>query len=259
MATPQQQIFHVESLDDLTHDIKRVRLRGAGGARLHFRAGQYASVTFPGQQPRDYSLASLPGETVLEFHIRRMVQGSASHFVSDRLEPGDPVTVAGPLGDGYLRETHAGPILGIAGSSGLAPIGCIVEAALTRGARQPVSLYFGARTEKDIYMEDRFTALAARHANFTYVPVLSETEGPTARRQGYVHAAVSADFTDLTGHAAYLAGPPAMVEAALPALLAGGMLAGDIHADAFYDDHVMRRLEAERAASAGGAPKERGQ
>ena len=252
MATTQRSRYRVESLADLTHDIRRVRLRPERAGALSFRAGQYVSVTFPGQPPRDYSLANLPGEPLLELHIRRMAGGSTSHFVADRLAPGDAVTVEGPLGDVYLRDSHPGPVIGIAGGSGLAPVRCIVESALRRGEAHPVALYFGARTERDVYMESHFAALATRYPGFRYVPVLSDADGPTDRRRGFVHEAVLADFADLAGHSAYLAGPPAMVDAALPALQARGMLAEHIHADAFYDDHVMKRR---RGASRSPEPK----
>ncbi len=259
MSTTQKRRFRVYSLDDLTHDIRRVRLRPERTGALTFHAGQYVSVTFAGQPARDYSLANLPGEPLLELHIRRMTDGSTSHFVADTLAPGEAVMVEGPLGDCYLRDRHPGPIIGIAGGSGLAPIRCIVESALARGEAHRVSLYFGARAERDIYMEAHFVALTARYPTFRYVPVLSDADGPTERRQGFVPQAVLADFTDLAGLSAYLAGPPVMVEAALPALQAHGMLAEHIHADAFYDDHVMKQRHGDSVSpnsKTGTAPKE---
>jgi hypothetical protein len=66
-------------------------------------------------------------------------------------------------------------------------------------------------------------------------------------------------LADLTGHSADLAGPPAMVEAALPALQARGMLAEYSHADAFYDDPVMKRRTGDTVSpepTSGSAPTE---
>src|SRR5579863_2366437 len=68
-------------LDQLTHDIRRLRLEIESGGPFTFSAGQYAALTFSGFPPRDYSMANRPDETVLEFHIRRVGAGSASAHV----------------------------------------------------------------------------------------------------------------------------------------------------------------------------------
>jgi len=112
---------------------------------------------------------------------------------------------------------------------------------------QPIALYLGVRGERDLYLEDHFRALAARHANLSFIPVLSEPELGTARRRGFVHAAALGDLADLDGAKTYIAGPPVMVEAATRLLLERGARREDIHADAFY-------TEAEKAALS--APKE---
>jgi CDP-4-dehydro-6-deoxyglucose reductase/ferredoxin-NAD(P)+ reductase (naphthalene dioxygenase ferredoxin-specific) len=249
---PNETVMHplrrlecrVAALDEMTHDIRRVRLEILSGGPYTFSAGQYAAVTFGGLPPRDYSMANTPDDPVLEFHIRRASAAGASRYATEQLQLGEKVFVEGPYGSSHLRETHAGPILAIAGGSGLAPIKAIVESALASGRGQPVALYFGVRDERDLYLEEHFSALAARHPNLTFVPVLSEPSAPTARRTGFVHEAAAADWTDLDGVKTYLAGPPVMVEAATRLLQERGLRREDIHADAFY-------TEAEKAALGG--------
>ncbi|MBS0224629.1 MAG: 2Fe-2S iron-sulfur cluster binding domain-containing protein [Proteobacteria bacterium] len=223
----------VAGLDDATHDIKRVRLEIVSGGPFDFSAGQYASVTFDGCQPRDYSMANMPGDPVLEFHIRRTEGGTTSAYVGERLKPGDSVRVEGPFGTSYLRETHRGPIIAVAGGSGMAPVKSIVERALARDLPQHIYFYFGVRAERDLYLHDHFAALSKKHANLHFTPVLSETAGGTWRT-GFVHEAVGQDFDELDGCKAYLAGPPVMVEAATRLFERRGMRRIDIHADAFY-------------------------
>jgi CDP-4-dehydro-6-deoxyglucose reductase/ferredoxin-NAD(P)+ reductase (naphthalene dioxygenase ferredoxin-specific) len=157
---------------------------------------------------------------------------------------GDGVQVEGPFGASWLRDAHTGPILAIAGGSGLAPIKSIVETALGNGHRQPIHLYVGIRDERDLYLEAHFAALASRHRNLRLVPVLSEPHASTRRRTGFVHEAVLADIGDVDGAKAYIAGPPVMVEAATRQLLARGMRRQDIHADAFYTEAEKQELNA---------------
>jgi len=234
----------VKTVDRLTHDITGVTLAIEGGGPFTFTAGQFARVTFPGQKTRDYSMASRPDEADLVFHIRHMIGGTVSAFVADALKPGMTVKVEGPHGVAHLKESHAGPILAIAGGSGLAPIKSIVETALATGRRGPVHLYFGARDERDIYLEDRFKALAARHPNLSVHIVLSQPTGATARRTGFLHEAIAADFQSLDGAKAYVAGPPIMVEAVTPVLTQRKMRREDIHADAFYTEAEKPKVGA---------------
>src|SRR5579883_2784531 len=223
-------------LDAMTHDIKRVRLAIESGGPFTFSPGQYAALRFTGFPPRDYSMANRPEEPILEFHIRRTAPRSASAHVADGLALGDSVLVEGPFGSSWLRQTHTGPIIAVAGGSGLAPIKSIVESALASGMRQPIHLYVGVRDERDLYLEDHFLELARRYANLRFTPVLSEPSGATSRRVGLVHEAAAADLADFDGAKAYLAGPPAMVEAATQLFEARGLRRQDIHADAFYSE-----------------------
>ena len=223
----------VVGVDDATHDIRRVRLEIASGGPFDFSAGQFASVTFEGCPPRDYSMANVPGDPALEFHVRRTEGGATSIQVFERLRLGDPVRVEGPFGTSYLRESHRGPILAIAGGSGMAPIKSVVERALQRALPQHIHFYFGVRSQRDLYLHDHFAALAERHENLHFTPVLSEGDG-SPLRHGLVHEAVAADFDELDGCKGYVAGPPVMVEAATRLLEQRGMRRVDIHADAFY-------------------------
>ena len=224
---------NVVGLDDATHDIKRVRLEIVSGGPFDFSAGQFASVTFDGCPPRDYSMANLPGDPILEFHIRRTAGGATSLHVAERLKVGDRVRVEGPFGVAHLREAHRGPIIAVAGGSGMAPIKAIVERALQKNLPQHIYCYFGVRSERDLYLHDHFTALTAKHKNLHFIPVLSDGHGMT-HRCGLVHEAVAADFDEVDGCKAYLAGPPVMVEAATQLFEHRGMRRIDIHADAFY-------------------------
>jgi len=100
------------------------------------------------------------------------------------------------------------------------------------------------RDERDLYLEEHFTALAVAHSNLRFTPVLSEPLLPTARRRGFVHDAVAVDLGDLDGAKAYIAGPPVMVEAATAMLMDRGMRRQDIHADAFYTEADKQALSA---------------
>lgn len=231
----------VQALDRATHDIWRVRLEVEAGGPFTFSAGQYASLEFPFAPgvSRDYSMANRPDESTLEFHIREMKGGTVSAALGASLKVGDAVRVSGPLGTAYLRESHPGPVIAIAGGSGFAPIRSILSTMRRKGGTQPVHVYFGVRDERDVYGEADIAAIGTGFAGSSSHIVLSEPtvgsgDAARPRRHGMVTDAVAADFASLEGFVAYLAGPPAMVEAAQALLEAKGVAARDIHADAFY-------------------------
>ena len=164
-------------LDDATHDIKRVRLRSPQADPFDFSAGQFASVTFEGCPPRDYSMANVPGDPMLEFHVRRTEGGATSAHVAEKLKLGDSVRVEGPFGASYLRETHRGPIIAVAGGSGMAPLKSIVERALQKELPQHIYFYFGVRTRARPLPARSFRRAGRDSTNLHFIPVLSEGDG----------------------------------------------------------------------------------
>ena len=220
----------VREISKVAREVIRLRVQVLGQP-LFFAAGQYADLSFGRRPPRAFSMANPPSDPTLEFHIRHL-NGVASGYVAGRLKVGDRVRLKGPYGNAYLRP-HRQPLLAIAGGVGLAPLRSIVLTALNQDANASVHLYVGMRDEADLYGSDELSALAARHAHFHFVPVLSEPSGPTSRRTGMVHEAVAADFARLDGHVVHICGPPVMVEVARALALQRGAAPSAILSDPF--------------------------
>ena len=226
----------VAALEPVTHDIWRVQLEIVAGGPFSFSAGQYASIEFPFARgmAREYSMAGRPDQPLLEFHVREGGAGSVTAGLGQRLRVGDELRVTGPNGSAHLRSKHAGPIIAIAGGSGLAPIRSILSTLRESGSDNPLHVYFGARAARDVYAEEEMRSWVDGRAGSRAQVVLSEHDGSRAGvpwRSGIVTDAVDADFARLDGFKAYVAGPPAMVEAATRLLLGKGVAVRDIHAD----------------------------
>ncbi|MGC7411311.1 2Fe-2S iron-sulfur cluster-binding protein [Pandoraea pneumonica] len=242
----------VLAIEPLTHDIQRLVLKPA--KPLSFSPGQYATLQFTPDHVRPYSMAGIDGDDTLEFHIRRVPGGAVTGYVAEQLKVGDAVRVSGPLGTSYLRTRHEGPMLCVAGGTGLAPVLSIVRGAIARGMTNPIEIYVGARSPSDVYGLAWLRELAARHDGMLRLHVVTtsgETGGAEAGadtpaasgnggpsiRLGHVTDAVAADFAGadaLAGWRAYLCGAPPMVDAATALLRARGIDASHIYADAFY-------------------------
>lgn len=240
IAEPDEVVVHpartlkatVLQIERVAHDILRLVLKPA--RPLAFSPGQYAQLQFTPELARPYSMAGLPGDETLEFHVRVLPGGRVSGHIATRLKPGDTLRVSGPLGSAYLRRKHEGPMLCVAGGTGLAPVLSILRGALAQGMANPVHLYFGVRSARDLYGLAELTALARSHPAFSWHVVVAAGEAAPAQRRGLVTEAIEHDLGRLDGWCAYLCGSPPMVEAAAELARRKGVADTRIHADAFY-------------------------
>jgi len=222
----------VAAIEDLTHDIKRLVLKPA--KPIEFSAGQYVQLQLSPAHIRPYSMAGHPADANFEFHIRLMPDGRVSGYIANTLKVGDAVRVSGPLGSAYLRRKHEGKILCVAGSTGLAPILSILRSAVAEGMRNPIHVYFGVRSQRDVYGLHWLKHLQREHPALTVHVVVTSGGDPALQRSGLVTQAIEDDLGDLAGWRAYICGSPPMVEAATLVARQKGINADHIYADAFY-------------------------
>jgi NAD(P)H-flavin reductase/ferredoxin len=225
----------VARIEPLSADVVRLTLVPVDGAPVTFVAGQYVNILLDDGQRRAFSFANPPQTPDhIELHVRRVPGGRFTGHVFTQMKVGDTLRFEGPLGDFRLRDSDA-PILFVAGATGFAPIKSIVEDAFARAVTRPMWLYWGVRRRADLYAAALAEQWQREHANFHFVPVLSDPDPTDAwsGRTGLVHQAMLADFADLREHEVYVCGSVKMVEAAVPAFLAQGLGEGFCFSDAF--------------------------
>lgn len=222
----------VRSLDDIARDTRRLRV--ALPEPLAFDAGQYVELTVPGSGVRrQYSAANTADEDkVLELHVRLVPGGAATAgWIFDDLAVGDAVQVSGPLGD-FVLDDERGPMAMIGGGTGLAPLIGLARTALARDPEREIHLYHGVRGAADLYDLDAMAALADRHPNFRFHPVLSH-EPHADHRSGFPTDAFVEDVSSARGWSGWLCGPPAMVDAGVKAFKRRRMAPRLIHRENF--------------------------
>ena len=203
---------------------------------VDFQAGQYVMLQVPGIGARAFSIASAPGDTRIELHVRKVEGGAATTWLHEQLQVGQRLDFTGPFGRFFVRKSARKPVLLLAGGSGLSSPKSMLLDLLAEGFTLPITLLHGARSPAELYDQALFESLAARHPNFSYVPVLSagETQGWTGET-GFVHEALARRFdSDFRGHKAYLCGPPPMIEACIATLMQGRLFEQDIYTEKFF-------------------------
>lgn len=222
----------VVGIEPLATDIQRLLLKPA--KPIAFSPGQYAQIAFTPTHARPYSMAGLPGDELLEFHIQLVPKGRVSSYIAGQLKVGDAVKVSGPLGAAYLRQQHTGPILCVAGGTGLAPVLSVVRGAVAAGMRNQIHLYFGLRSPRELYGLAWLEQLQHVHPALQVHVVVASGADPATQRRGLVTQAIAQDHASLRGWHAYLCGSPPMVETTTLVAMGLGLEAVHIHADAFY-------------------------
>ncbi|MGH8729336.1 MAG: CDP-6-deoxy-delta-3,4-glucoseen reductase [Burkholderiales bacterium] len=207
----------VQKLEQLAPDIMAMYVKLPANERLQYLAGQYIDFLLKEGKRRSFSMANAPhDDELLELHVRRFPGGNFSEHVFTTMKERDILRFQGPLGTFFLREDSDKPIVLLASGTGFAPIKAIVEHAFYKDIKREMVLYWGARIKRDLYLAHLPEIWQRAHANFRFVPVLSEAlaEDEWTGRTGLVHEAVLHDFESLGGHQVYACGAPIMVEAA---------------------------------------------
>ncbi len=220
------------------HDVAVLKLKLPVSERLQFRAGQYIDILMKDGKKRSFSIANAPhDDAFIELHIRHQPGGSFSEYVFNQMKEREIMRFKGPLGSFFLREDSDKPIIFVASGTGFAPVKGIIEHAIHQGIQREMVLYWGARTQADLYMAEMAAGWQAAHPNITFIPVLSDSlpEDNWQGRTGFVHQAVMDDFADLSGYQVYACGAPVMVEAAHGAFTKERALPEDeFFSDAFF-------------------------
>ena len=183
---------------------------------------------------RAYSMANYPGEKgIIMLNVRIATPpprapegtppGKASSYIFS-LKRGDRVTVSGPYGEFFIKETNAEMVY-IGGGAGMAPLRShIFELFKNRHTKRKVSYWYGARSLREMFYQEEFEQLDREHDNFSWHVALSEPlpednwTGPT----GFIHQVLYDEY--LKDHPApedceyYICGPPLMLQACLKML-----------------------------------------
>lgn len=226
----------VTRIEKLNHDVMRLFLKLPATERIQFLAGQYIDILMQGGKRRSFSLANAPhDDEYLELHVRHYNGGLFSEFAFNKLHEKSLLRIEGPLGTFFLREESDRPIIMVAGGTGFAPVKSIVEHAINKGISRPIYLYWGARSRRDLYLNELAELWARELEDFHYIPVLSEPldSDKWNGKTGFVHQIVLEDFTDLSVYEVYTCGPPPLVHAVRDTFTERGLSEEYIYSDSF--------------------------
>ena len=178
---------------------------------------------------RAYSMANYPGATgIIMLNVRvasphpKAPEGTPPGKMSSylfNLKPGDQVTISGPFGEFFIKDTQSEMVY-IGGGAGMAPLRShIYELFQSRSTSRKVSYWYGGRSRRELFYDDEFRALEEQHPNFSFHLALSDAlpEDEWTGHEGFIHQVLLDEY--LQSHPApedieyYVCGPPMMLQA----------------------------------------------
>jgi len=198
---------------------------------------------------RAYSMANHPAESEIVMTDVRIATppprdmslppGIASSYMFN-LKPGDKVTISGPYGEFFIKDTKR-EMLYIGGGAGMAPMRShlfhLFHTLKTR--ERKVSYWYGARSKREMFYTEDFENIEKNFSNFSYHVALSEPlpEDNWKGNTGFIHQVVLDNYLKIHEEPEeieyYLCGPPMMIDAVQKMLDSLGVLPEMIAFDSF--------------------------
>lgn len=238
----------IKSMENLTDDTYRIVVKCNDDALpFNSHAGQYATLKVEGlEKPRAFSFARSPkseNKNEYSFFIRQVPGGEFSGWL-DENRTGQNIIISAPLGT-FKIDDSSDDMICIAGGSGMSAVNAIVEEAVHLKVKRNCYFFYGARTQKDLYLVKELSELSkvwSKGYKFEFIPVLSEepenSDWKGARgfvtdhfKKEYLEKGiVSADSCK-----AFFCGPPPMIDAGAKVLVEAGVSEKSMFFDKFED------------------------
>ncbi|WP_432071387.1 globin domain-containing protein [Streptomyces wuyuanensis] len=194
-----------------------------------FLAGQYTSLETPWWPRiwRHYSFAGAPrSDGLLSFHVKAVPAGWVSNALVHHARPGDVLRLGPPAGSMVVDHTTDNGMLCLGGGTGIAPIKALVEDVAEHGERRPVEVFYGARSDHDLYDIDTMLRLQQSHPWLQVRPIVDgRTQLPDA----------VLEYGPWNEYDAFLSGPVGMIRSGVDTLRGVGIPSERIRHDSLEE------------------------
>jgi ferredoxin-NADP reductase len=204
------------------------------------RAGQHVDVRLTAedgyQAQRSYSIASAPEDDDLVLTVERLEDGEVSPYLADELRPGDQLELRGPIGGYFVwEEPLGGPLLLLAGGSGIVPLRSMLRHRAAARSSVPARLLYSARSLDEVIYREELARLGADDEVDVRFTLTREAPPDWSGYRRRIDRELLGELSWPAGDGAltYICGPTAFVETAASGLVELGQDAGRIRTERF--------------------------
>ena len=192
-------------------------------------AGQHVDVRLTAEDgyeaQRSYSIASAPQDDNLALTVERLDDGEVSPYLVDELRPGDQLELRGPIGGYFVWEgSFGGPLVLVAGGSGIVPVRAILRHRVAGADRVPAQLLYSSRTLSDVIYREELARLGRCDGVGVDLILTREWPDDWQGHRGRIDRGVLAETVPPPAGQPlfYVCGPTSFVETVAEALVALG-------------------------------------
>ncbi len=232
------QLAGVRALTDETPRCKSIALEPPDWPG--HRAGQHVDVRLTAedgyQAQRSYSIASGPEDSSLVLTVERLADGEVSPYLVDELRSGDELELRGPIGGYFVWEqSYGGPLLLIAGGSGIVPFRAILRHHTATGSGADVRVLYSARSLDEVIYRDELSALVDRGDADVRIALTRSWPNSWTGHRGRITPALlqETSWPPAQRPLIYVCGPSGFVEAIADELVSAGHDPGQIRTERF--------------------------
>ena len=229
------QVAVVDQVVDETPQVRTIHLKVPEWAG--HRAGQHLDIRLTAEDgyraERSYSIASAPGEPVA-ITVERLDDGEVSPYLTEELRAGDTLELRGPIGGYFVWDAgDRGPLLLVAGGSGIVPLRSILRHRARAGAAVPARLLYSSRSLPDVIYREELDHYADG-VSVTYTLTRNQPPGWTGHA-GRVDAALLTEVAWPLSRdpLAFVCGPTSFVETVAGRLVGLGYRPGQVKTERF--------------------------
>jgi len=186
---------------------------------------------------RSYSIASAAGGDRLELTVQQVPDGEVSAYLTQTYAIGDPVEVRGPVGGWFVwHPTGSGPVLLVAGGSGIVPLRAMIRARAAAASQAPFRLLYSVRTPQDVYYAEELRTRTRSDAGLAVTVSYSRRVPPGHRRPPARLGAADlrrAGWPPEQAPACFVCGPTGFVESVADTLVSLGHDPGIVKTERF--------------------------
>jgi ferredoxin-NADP reductase len=203
------------------------------------RAGQHVDVRLTAedgyQAQRSYSIGSAPEDDHVVLTVERLDDGEVSPYLTDVLRHGDKLELRGPIGGYFIWESSlGGPLLLVAGGSGVVPLRAMLRHRAAAGSSVPARLLYSSRTLDDVIYRNDLDRLADDNEVDLTLALTREWPDDWQGHRGRVDKELLGEVAWADeGALTYICGPTGFVEAVANSLVELGHEAARIRTERF--------------------------
>lgn len=224
----------IDSIEKYNEEIINLKLRLPPTIDFNFNPGQYVNIK-KGNLKRSYSIASSLDKKKLEFIIKKYDKGLMSKYWFEDAKINDVLTIEGPLGSFFVRDSNFENIVFLATGTGIAPIKAILEKININYEKyldKKFWLLVGVRTNQDLIWEpnSEFNKI-----NIKYIPVFSRDNKTINKKSDYVQDVLLKLNINLKNSQVYACGSELMIKSSKELLINNSLPSENFFSDAFIE------------------------